>query len=528
MSIVAGVDFGTLSVRVSLFDSGAGCLGSGAAEYPLRRKKEDPDAATESHSDHMRGFVEAWGKALDAAGVRGDQIEAVAADTTGSTIVPVGEGLEPLDDYYMWCDHRAWREAARITEMAQRMNLAAIEWCGGVYPPEGGFSKLLHWLRNNPERRHKLVTVLEHADMFPAMLCGIKDIDRLPRSIGVAGPKWMWNGTLGGLPPQDYLTAVNPLLAGVRDKLKGRYVKSNEIAGRLAPDWAVRIGLREGIPVSVGGLDGHWDTLGAGIREGDIVTVLGTSAPIMALARNTTPIPGTCGAACGSIHPDMYGIEAGLGASGDIWDAIAKRAGTSVTALSRGLEVYSAGRTGLLRLTWDNGDRTVLVNSELGGVTLGWKLTHTAQDELFAAFEGTALHTRVILERFEEHGVPVRRLILGGRAPQKNEVINRVYANVLGKPVLVPRGEATGLGAAIFAFLAAGTFQTVEDAQDALCLSYRTVEPDPAAAKIYDRLYALYKRLYFGFGHPAAAAVAAGDILPTLRRVAAESVNREV
>jgi L-ribulokinase len=398
------------------------------------------------------------------------------------------------------------------------MKLVAIEWCGGVYPPEGGFSKLLHWLRHNPEKRHKLVAVLEHADMFPAMLCGIQDLDRLPRSIGVAGPKWMWNRTLGGIPPKDYLTAVDPLLAGVRDKLRGRYAKSNEIAGRLTPEWAVRTGLREGIPVSVGGLDGHWDTLGAGIREGDVVTVLGTSAPIMALARNTTPIPGTCGAAYGSVHPDMYGIEAGLGASGDIWEAIANRAGASVTALSRGLEVYSAGQTGMLRLTWDNGDRTVLVNSDLGGVTLGWKLTHTAQDELFAAFEGTALHTRVILERFEEHGVPVRRLILGGRAPQKNEVLNRVYANVLGKPVLVPRGEATGLGAAIFAFLAAGTFQTVEEAQDALCLSYRTVDPDPAAAEIYDRLYTLYRRLYYGFG--------AGEILPALRRIAAESKTR--
>jgi L-ribulokinase len=527
MSIVAGVDFGTLSVRVSIFDSRMGRLGSGAAEYPLRRKKEDPDSATESPADHMRAFVEACRKALAAAGVTGGQIEAVAADATGSTIVPVGEGLEPLDDYYMWCDQRAWREAALITETAQRMNLEAIEWCGGVYPSEGGFSKLLHWLRNNPEKRHKLVTVLEHADMFPAMLCGIEDIGRLPRSIGVAGPKWMWNRALGGLPPQDYLTAVDPLFAGVRDKLKGRYAKSNEIAGRLTLEWAGRIGLREGTPVSVGGLDGYWDTLGAGIREGDIVIVLGTSAPIMALARNTSPIPGTCSAAWGSIHPDMFGIEAGLGASGDIWDAIARRAGTTVTALSRGLEAYRAGQTGLLRLTWDNGDRSVLVNSELGGVTLGWKLTHTPQDELFAAFEGAALHTRVILERFEEHGVPVRRLILGGRAPQKNNVVNRVYANALGKPVLVPRGETTGLGAAIFAFLAAGAFQTVEDAQDALCLGYWTVAPDPAAAKIYDGLYALFKRLYFGFGHPAAAALGVGDILPALRRVAAESVNPE-
>ena len=130
---------------------------------------------------------------------------------------------------------------------------------------------------------------------------------------------------------------------------------------------------------------------------------------------------------------------------------------------------YRAGQTGLLRLTWDNGDRTVLVNPELGGVTLGWNLTHTAQDELFAAIEGTAFHTRVILERMAEHGVPIRRVINGGGIPQKNETLNRVYANVLNKPVLVPEGEVTSLGSAIFAFLAAGTFKTVEEAQDALC-----------------------------------------------------------
>jgi L-ribulokinase len=435
--------------------------------------------------------------------------------------------LEPLDDYMMWCDHRAWREAALITETAQRMNLEAIEWCGGVYPPEGGFAKLLLWLRNNPEKRHLFAAVLEHADMFPAVVCGISEIDRLPRSIAVSGHKWMWNADLGGLPPQEFLSAVDPLLEGVLDKLRGRYAGSNRIAGSLCPEWADRLGFREGIPVAVGGIDGHWDTLGTGIREGDVVTVLGTSAPVMAVARSTRPIPGTCGAAFGSIHPEMYGVEAGLGASGDIWEAIATRAGSSITDLSRGLDSYRGGQTGLLRLTWDNGDRTVLINSELGGITLGWKLTHTAQDELFAAFEGTALHTRVILERFEEHGVPVHRLILGGRAPQKNDVLTRIYANVLGKPVLVPQGEATGMGAAIFAFLAAGTYKTVEEAQDALCLSFRTVHPDPAEAEVYDRLYSLYRRLYFGFGQPTAAAVAAGNVLPALLRIAAEVVSRK-
>src|SRR5205085_11013250 len=121
-------------------------------------------------------------------------------------------------------------------------------------------------------------------------------------------------------------------------------------------------------------------------------------------------------------------------ATGDIFDAIAKRAASSVGELSKGLEAYAAGQTGLLRMTWDNGDRTVLVNPELGGVTLGWRLTHTAQDELFAAIEGTAFHTRVILERMEENGVPVRRIINGGGIPQRNPVLNQVYANVMGKP----------------------------------------------------------------------------------------------
>src|SRR5262249_58324374 len=104
------------------------------------------------------------------------------------------------------------------------------------------------------------------------------------------------------------------------------------------------------------------------------------------------------------------------------------------------------------------------------------------QDELFAAIEGTAFHTRVILERMEEHGVPVRRIINGGGIPQRNPVLNQVYANVLGKPILVPDGDVTSLGSAIFAFLAAGTFLTVEEAQDALCPGHRVIAPEPAAA----------------------------------------------
>jgi L-ribulokinase len=219
----------------------------------------------------------------------------------------------------------------------------------------------------------------------------------------------------------------------------------------------------------------------------------------------------------------MAGIEAGLSATGDIFEAVARRAGSSVETLSRDLQNYNAGQTGLLRLAWDNGDRTVLVNPELGGITLGWNLMHTAADELFAAIEGTAFHTRIILDRMEEHGVPIRRVINGGGIPQKSEVLNQVYANVLNKPVLVPESEVTSLGAAIFAFLAAGEFSTIEEAQAQLCPRHRTVSPDPKAASVYSELYQLYKKLYFGFGQPDAAPVHAGDVLPALRRIAAES-----
>jgi L-ribulokinase len=523
MAIVAGVDFGTLSVRVSIVDSTRGRIGSGTADYALHRSKEDPDHATQSHADHMQALGEATRQALASAGVSGNVVEAIAIDTTGSSVIPVDEKLQPLGDYYLWCDHRAWREAAQITSAAHEGKLEAINWCGGTYSSEWGFSKLLHWLRNNPEQRERFATALEHCDMVAAVLCGISDPEQVPRSVCAMGHKWMWNQSLGGLPPEKFLAGVDPLLAGVREKLGGRYATSDQIAGKLSPEWAEKLGLPAGIPIPVGAFDAHWDAIGAGVRRGDVVNVIGTSTCIMAIADEATLVPGVCGVVQGSVHPKMAGIEAGLSAVGDIFDAIARRAGTTPAELSKGLETYRAGQTGLLRLTWDNGDRTILVNPELGGVTLGWKLTHTAQDELFAAIEGTAFHTRVILERMEEHGVPIHRVINGGGIPQRSEVLNQVYANVLNKPVLVPQSEVTSLGSAIFAFLAAGTFNTIEEAQDALCPKYRVVEPDTAAAKTYGDLYTLYRKLYFGFGKANAAALQVGAVLPELRRIATQA-----
>ena len=523
MSIVAGVDFGTLSVRVSIFDSVRGRLGAGAAEYPLLRKKEDPDHATQRHADHMSALALATHRAVENANIDGLAIEAIALDTTGSSVIPVDAQLQPIDDYYLWCDHRAWREAAEITAAAHAAHLQAIDWCGGIYSSEWGFAKLLHWLRHNPEKRARFATALEHCDMVAAVLCGITDPALVSRSICAMGHKWMWNASLGGLPPEDFLTALDPTLAGVRAQLGGRYTTSDHLAGHLCPQWATRLGLRPGIPIPTGAFDAHWDAIGAGVRIGDVVNVVGTSTCIMAISDQPSLIPGVCGVVPGSIHPNYTGIEAGLSATGDIFEAIARRAATSVPELSKGLENFRAGETGLLRLTWDNGDRTVLVNPELSGITLGWRLTTTAQDELYAAIEGTAFHTRVILERMEEHGVPVRRIINGGGIPQKNAVLNQVYANVMGKPILVPKGDVTSLGSAIFAFMAAGAFPTIEAAQDQLCPGFLTIQPEPVQAAVSQQLFALYRKLYFAFGQRTSPAVQIGEVLPELRRIAAHA-----
>ncbi len=342
------------------------------------------------------------------------------------------------------------------------------------------------------------------------------------------GHKWMWNPKWDGLPPQAFLSSVDPLFDGVREKLAGpegskNVFTSDHLAGHLSPEWAEKLGLEPGIPIPVGAFDAHWDAIGAGCRVGDVVNVVGTSTCIIAMEDKPSLIPGMCGVVPGSVHPDFVGVEAGLSATGDIFEAIARRAGTTVKELAVGLDQYKPGQTALLRLSWDNGDRTVLVNAALGGVTLGWNLIHTAQDELFAAIEGTAFHTRIILDRMAEGGVPIERVINAGGIPQHNAVLNQVYADVLNKPVLVPDGIPTSLGSGIFALLATGTFPSIEAAQSAMCLPHRTFTPNPEAVKVYAELFTLYRKIYFALGTPNAEPASLGDILPKLKSIAAQS-----
>ena len=162
------------------------------------------------------------------------------------------------------------------------------------------------------------------------------------------------------------------------------------------------------------------------------------------------------------------------------------------------------------------------MNPELGGVTLGWNLTHTAQDELFAAIEGTAFHTRVILERMAEHGVPIRRVINGGGIPQKNETLNRVYANVLNKPVLVPEDDVTSLGSAIIRVPGGGRVQEHRGSAAGALPALSHHPAGCAAKRRYEQLYDSIASCTSPSASPTRTAIAIGDVLPALRKLSAQ------
>ena len=280
-------------------------------------------------------------------------------------------------------------------------------------------------------------------------------------------------------------------------KICGEYATSDHLAGALSPYWAEQLGLKAGIPIPVGAFT-RTGTIGVGCRTGDLVNVVGTSTCIIGITPSVNLVPGVCGVVEGSVNPKLTGIEAGLSAVGDIFNAIATRAGRRET-LTQSLENYRAGQTGLLRVTTGTtATRAVLVNPNLRGVTLGWNLQSTAQDELFAAIEGTALHTRVILDRMAENGVQVERVINAGGIRQKETQCSiRFIPNVLGRPVLVPSKSVVSLGSAIFAFEEAGTFKAVEEAQEQVCSPHKEYLPDS-----YIRCFASYTSLS-GRGEPS-------------------------
>jgi L-ribulokinase len=368
---------------------------------------------------------------------------------------------------------------------------------------------------------------VELADFVPAVLAGVDRPSAIQRCICAAGHKAMYSDAWGGLPAKDFLSRLDPKLAALRDRLFEKAHAADRPAGRLAKAWAQELGLPEGIPVAMGAFDAHYGAVGAGAKTGTLVKIIGTSTCDCAIASAREPmkdVPGICGIVNGSIMPGYYGIEAGQSAVGDIlhwWVDVVCQGNEALHAeLSREAKHLRPGESGLLVLDWNNGNRTILVDPRLTGLIVGQTL-HTTRAEIYRALiEATAFGARAIVERLQEYGVPVDRVVCCGGIAEKNDLFMQIYADVLGHPMLVAGSPQTpALGSAVSAAVVAGVYKTFEEAQSRMTsLKEKKFVPDAGAKAVYDELYRLYRELHDTFG---AVPGAKADVPTLMKRLLA-------
>ncbi len=530
-----GLDYGTNSCRSLLINLDNGDeLGSVVFNYPsgelgILTDPADPNIARQNPQDYLDGLEVIVCGAIEQAKEKDADFDpfkvvGIGVDTTGSTPLPVDEegtplGLKPefKDNLnamvWLWKDHTSHEEAAKITASAEEMRPAYLAKCGGIYSSEWWWSKIWRCLNVDPEVFAAAHSWVEHCDWIPAVLTGTTQPDQISRSVCAAGHKAMFNDEWDGLPDKEFLSQLDPALANLRDRLYDKALSSNNKAGGLTAEWADKLGLPEGTAVAVGAFDAHMGAVGAGVKEGTLVKILGTSTCDITVAPNNkalADIPGLCGVANESVLPDHYGIEAGQSAVGDIFlwfvnnlvpDSYGKSMGEKFENMETELAKQKPGETGLLALDWNNGNRTILVDVRLTGLLIGQTL-HTKAHEIYRALiEATAFGALTIIKRMEEHGVEVREVVNTGGLSLKNETLMQIYADVIGLPMKVAASEQTcAMGSALFGAVASGS-TTLEEAQQASCkIQDRIYTPNPENQETYKQIYKLYRELHDAFG----------------------------
>lgn len=404
-----------------------------------------------------------------------------------------------------------------ITEQAAISHPEYLSKIGGVYSSEWFWSKIWHCQKQSPHVFNEAYSFVEICDWLPAVLVGDTKPENIKRSICAAGHKAMYNEQWGGLPEYEFLEKLSPGLGKLRNRITGKAFSADERAGYLCKEWANKLGLSTKVSVAVGAFDAHMGAVGAGIKTGTLVKILGTSTcDIMVWPNNKklADIPGVCGIVDGSVMRGYYGIEAGQSAVGDIFlwfvknlvpDNYGKTPDEKFINLENAASKLKPGETGLLALDWNNGNRTILVDVRLTGLLFGQTL-HTQVHEIYRALiEATAFGALAIIDRIEENGVKINGVINCGGLAIKNSMLMQIYADVTGRPMKVSKSKQTpALGAAIFAAVSAGKnvsgFEDVDKAKDAMTGINKTFYPIPENNEVYKEIYLLYKQLHDGFG----------------------------
>jgi L-ribulokinase len=525
-----GVDFGTNSVRALVVRCSDGAeFGSRVVDYPSGAQgvlldPKDGLLARQRPGDYVYGLAESIKGALAEAGRKPDfdpsRVVGIGLDSTGSSPIPVDAQNRPLAlshrwkanldaQCWLWKDHTSWREAGAITDLCAKLRPQYIAKCGGVYSSEWFWAKLWHCLNVAPETFNAAFSWVELADWAPSVLAGVADPRLVKRGVCAAGHKALYSDDWGGLPDKEFLTALDPRLADLRDRLYDKAYDATEPAGSLCSDWATRLGLAAGIPIAIGEFDVHYGAIGCGVREGTLVKVIGTSTcdcAVVSAEKPVADIPGICGIVKGAILPGFFGIEAGQSAVGDIfkwWIEVILGGDAALHAeLTAEAAKQRPGQAGLLALDWNNGNRTILVDQRLTGLLIGQDLYTTRADIYRALIEATAFGARTIIERIREYGVRTDQVVCTGGIAEKNPLLMQIYADVTGCVMEVAGSSQTcALGSAIAAAVLAGAHPDFASAEAAMTsLRAESYQPVAENRAVYDELYALYRELHDSFG----------------------------
>jgi L-ribulokinase len=531
---VIGIDFGTDSVRALVVNAMTGEQVSTAVhEYTRWKAGLYCNPSISQFRQHPLDYTESLElavlAALDAApGSVRQQVRGISVDTTGSTPVAVDErGMalamlpefseNPNGMFILWKDHTGNAEAEEINNLSRSWPVDYLKFVGGIYSAEWFWAKILRTLRVDEKVREKAFSWVEHCDWISAVLTGQHDPLKIKRSRCAAGHKALWHQEFGGLPPEEFFLALDPLLGGLRGRLFSETSTSDEPTGHISAEWAKKLGLGDDVKIGVGAFDAHMGAVGALIEPYALCKVIGTSTCDMLVAPNEEVshllIKGICGQVDGSIVPGMLGMEAGQSAFGDIYAWFAKLITTPVreilgeeaaSTLAAALIPHLSEQAALLTVTendiisvdWMNGRRTPDANHFLKGAVLGLNLSSDSAGMFKSLVESTAFGSKRIVERFRSEGVEIKEVIAIGGVAKKSSFVMQTLSDVLDMPIKVAASEqACALGAAMFAAVAGGIYETLGEAQQRMSSGFDKVYyPRPETARVYQSLYRKYLR----------------------------------
>ncbi len=540
-----GIDYGTDSVRSLIVDASHGKeISSDVFNYPRWKAGKYCSPSQNQFRQHPLDYLEGLETTVKNALAKAPKdvaanVVAISVDTTGSTPIAVDVKGTPLSltpgfeenpnaMFVLWKDHTATKEADEINQLARSWGgVDYTKFEGGIYSSEWFFAKILRVLRADEKVRNAAYSWVEHCDWIPAVLTGETNPLTMKRSRCAAGHKAMWHPDFNGLPAEEFLVKLDPLLKGLRERLFKETYTCEVKAGNLTSDWAKRLGLSESVAVGAGSFDAHLGALGGEIKPYYLSKVMGTSTCDMLIApmkeMEGKLVKGICGQVDGSIVPGMLGMEAGQSAFGDIYawfrklllwpveeilaessvidqatkdKLIAEIADKIIPVLSKQAESISIGESGIIALDWMNGRRTPDANQLLKGAILGLNLGSDAPRIFRALVEATAFGAKKIVDRFISEGVKIDGIIALGGVAKKSPFVMQVVADVLNMSILVARSEqACALGAAMAAATVAGLYPALLDAQKAMGNGFEMeYKPNSENARKYQLLYEKYSR----------------------------------